>query len=331
MSPSALQSRLQNLIEEALDNLGLPDSPITLYEPYKYTLKIGGKRIRPYLTLLACGMCGGQTKDALPAALAVEILHNFTLVHDDIMDGADTRRGSPSVFKKWDENTAILSGDVMFADAFRQLAFYGSDQSYSKQEYSDMLDAFTTATITVCEGQALDMEFVGRAKVSHKDYIQMIKGKTAALLTGALRMGAIAAHADQEKQLQLGKLGEEMGIAFQIQDDLLDVTADPEKFGKKPGGDIYEGKKTYLTILALERANKEQASFIQHVLESRQPTEDDVDQVLVLLKELNVISDISNEIDRHYEKALDLLEEFNDNEYQHELKNLLIFLQNRDH
>ncbi len=331
MSPSALQTRLQSLIEEALDSLSLPDVPHTLYEPYKYALKVGGKRIRPYLTLLACGMCGGRSEDALPAALAVEILHNFTLVHDDIMDRADTRRGAPSVFKKWDENTAILSGDVMFADAYRQLSYYGSENSFSKLEYSDMLEAFTTATITVCEGQALDMEFVDRAAVSHQDYIRMIKGKTAALLAGALRMGAIAAHADQEKQLQLAELGEEMGVAFQIQDDLLDATADPEKFGKKPGGDIYEGKKTYLTILALERADEEQASFIQDVLENRHSTEVEVEQVLALLKELSVLSDISAEVDHHYEKALSLLEEFNDNEYQHELKNLLIFLRNRDH
>lgn len=331
MSSSALHKRLHLLIEEGLKNLELPESPSTLYDPYRYALGIGGKRIRPYLSLLACGMCNGNVEDALPAALAVEILHNFTLVHDDIMDRAETRRGKPSVFKKWNEDVAILSGDVMFADAFKQLEAYGNDDSFSKKEYFAMMSAFNLATITVCEGQALDMEFVDRTYVNHDEYVKMIEGKTAALLAGSLQMGAIAARAGKNAQDQMAKLGMEMGVAFQIQDDLLDATADPDKFGKKPGGDIYEGKKTYLTILALERADENQKNMIREILDNKNSAEEDVRQVLHLFEELNVLSDIRKEVDEHYRRSFELIDDFNDSEYQHELKNLLIFLQNRDH
>ncbi|WP_018126427.1 polyprenyl synthetase family protein [Balneola vulgaris] len=331
MAPTNLQLQLQTLIAEGLNELDIPKEPASLYEPYRYSLDIGGKRIRPLLTLLACGLCNGKIKDALPAALAVEILHNFTLVHDDIMDSADTRRGKASVFKKWDQNIAILSGDVMFADAFTHLEYYGLKSDFSKSEYLNVHQTFTQATVTVCEGQALDMDFVEREQVSHQEYLKMIQGKTAALLAGALKLGAIAAHATSTQQEALFNFGMEMGVAFQIQDDLLDATADPEKFGKKVGGDIFEGKKTYLTILALERANESDSSFIQQVLDSTQPSQTDVDKVLDIMHSLNVIDDIAEEVNQHYNSALHELDDFNDSEYKHELKNLLIFLQNRDH
>lgn len=331
MSTNKLNQHLLGKIEKGLQGLELPADPQTLYQPFRYAIDVGGKRIRPLLTLLACGICGGKIDDAIPAALAVEILHNFTLVHDDIMDSADTRRGEPSVFKKWDENIAILSGDVMFADAYRQLSEYGHSDAYSKEEYTAFHDAFSQAVITVCEGQALDMEFVNRTSVSHEEYIRMISGKTAALLSASLEMGAIAAHASGQKRDELAELGLEMGIAFQIQDDLLDAIADPEKFGKRPGGDIYEGKKTYLTILALERADETQKNIIQGVLDAQDPTEEDVENVLAIMKSLNVLDDVAAETDQHYQKALNLLHSFESSEYQQELENLLIFLRNRDH
>lgn len=331
MSKTDLQKHLLHRIEKALQELDLPGDPKTLYEPYRYALSVGGKRIRPMLTFLACGLCEGDLDDAQPAALAVEILHNFTLVHDDIMDSADTRRGEPSVFKKWNENTAILSGDVMFADAYRQLSYYGQNAAFSKEEYSAMNDVFSTAIVTVCEGQALDMEFVDRNQVKHQEYIQMIAGKTAALLSGALEMGAIAAHASPQKRKELKELGYEMGIAFQIQDDLLDATADPEKFGKRPGGDIFEGKKTYLTILALERADEAQTALIQDTLNTDDPEAEKVDKVLDIMNSLNVLKDVAEEVDQHYQKAFDLLNKFTTSEYQQELEKLLIFLRNRDH
>lgn len=331
MSTSKLHRQLLEKIEKGLQDLLLPDDPQTLYQPFRYALDVGGKRIRPLLTCLASGICGGDIEDALPAALAVEILHNFTLVHDDIMDSAETRRGEPSVYKKWNENIAILSGDVMFADAYRQLAAYGQNDAFTKQEYTALHDVFSEAVITVCEGQALDMEFVNRTSVSHNEYIRMIAGKTAALLSASLEMGAIAAHASPQMREELAELGHEMGIAFQIQDDLLDAVADPEKFGKKPGGDIYEGKKTYLTILALERADEDQKRFIQSVLDAQDPTQEEVEKVLSLMSSLKVLDDVAAETDQHYQKALNLLQSFDSSEYQQELKNLLIFLRNRDH
>ena len=331
MSSTALQKELQQFITKALEDLPIPESPHTLYEPYNYALNVGGKRIRPYLTLLSNGLCGGELEEALPAALAIEILHNFTLVHDDIMDCADTRRGKPSVFNKWNENIAILTGDVMFADAFRQLSYYGSSDAYTKQEYAAINDAFIKSTITVCEGQALDMEFVDRNDVLLTEYIQMIEGKTSALIVGALQMGAISAHATEEQCAKLAQIGAEMGIAFQIQDDLLDAIADPTKFGKKPGGDIYEGKKTYLTLLALQRADKDQQKTIIATLDKEKATDFDVQEVLNLYSTLNVIEDIKIEIQNHYNNTYSLLDEFKDSKFKQELKKLLIFLQNRDH
>ena len=331
MSTTDLNKHLFLLIEESLAALGIPGKPQSLYEPFRYALKAGGKRIRPLMTLLASGMCKGEEQDALPAAVAVEILHNFTLVHDDIMDSADTRRGEPSVFKKWNTNVAILSGDVMFAGALQQLSYYGEASSYSKEEYSAMIGTFMKAIVTVCEGQALDMEFVDREEVSLSEYIEMISGKTAALLSGALEMGAIAAHASNEQRKQLAQLGTELGIAFQMQDDLLDAVADPEKFGKRPGGDIFEGKKTYLTILALERANQHQKELIQGTLAAEHPTEESVEAVLQIMKDLNVLDETDQEIKKRYRTSNELISGFPDTGYKKELEKLLIFLENRDH
>jgi geranylgeranyl diphosphate synthase type II len=326
-----LRLELLSSIENALKQLDLTDNPETLYKPYSYAMSVGGKRIRPLLTLLANGLCEGKNDNAIPAALAVEVLHNFTLVHDDIMDSADTRRGKPSVFKKWDENVAILSGDLMFADAYRFLDFYGASNEYSKEEYFSMNTTFNKAVITVCEGQAYDMEFVDRFDVSLKEYIQMISGKTGALLAASLKMGGIASHATVEQQETLYSLGMEMGIAFQIQDDLLDATADPEKFGKRPGGDIIEGKKTYLTILALERADKEQHKIITRILEDSESTQEHVNDVLDIMESLNVISDVNEIVQNHYQTCYSYIEQFEATQYRQELENLLIFLQNRDH
>lgn len=331
MAKTDLHTQIYTLIEKGLQELPIPKSPQSLYAPYLYTMDMGGKRIRPFLVLLGCGICDGKVEEALPSALSIEIMHNFTLVHDDIMDSADTRRGKPSVFKKWNQNIAILSGDVMFADALKQLEYYGSNPDFSKAEYVEIHKAFTEATITVCEGQALDMDFVERTEVDHNEYIEMIKGKTSALLACSLKMGAVSAHATDTQIQSLYNLGIEMGVAFQIQDDLLDVTADPEKFGKKVCGDIYEGKKTYLTILALERADDHQKRIIEKVLADDNPTGKEVDTVIEIMKSLNVISDITKEVDQHYENAINSLNGFNDSEFKHELKNLLIFLKNRDH
>ena len=238
---------------------------------------------------------------------------------------------NPVWFKKWDVNVAILSGDAMFAGAIQQLGYYGHNQAYSKQEFSALYDVFLQATTMVCEGQAMDMEFVNRMDVSLSEYIKMISDKTAALLSAALEMGAIAAHAHSEERCKLAKLGTKMGIAFQVQDDLLDATAYPEKFGKRTGGDIFKGKKTYLTILALERANKEQTKIIEDTLLNENPTEESVETVLKIMNQLKVLEDVSKEVTSTYEKAGALLKKFPESEYKKALENLLIFLQHRDH
>lgn len=331
MKSTHLRKQLSIRIEEALSALEIPDEPVSLYEPYRYAVQDGGKRIRPLLTVLANGLCGGNTKEALPAAMAVEILHNFTLVHDDIMDSAETRRGKPSVYTKWDQNTAILSGDVMFADAFARLLYYGEHSSFSKEEYHRILQVFLKGIVTVCEGQALDMEFVIRQDVQLDEYLRMIGGKTAALLEASTAMGAISAHATIQQQQDLESFAHHLGIAFQIQDDLLDATADPEKFGKKPGGDIIEGKKTYLTILASERATRAQNDEIMEVLEMKQAGQSDVERVLSLFAELNVISDVSDIVTQHYRDAIRYLDTFESSEYKTEMLGLVEFLKNREH
>lgn len=332
MNTTDLQTFLQDKIESELEYIDIPVTPVTLYEPYRYALSIGGKRIRPLLTLLACGLCKGKIEDAMPAALAVEILHNFTLIHDDIMDEAETRRGKPSIYKKWNENVAILSGDVMCVDAFRHLSSYGRRKEFTKAEFTAINEAFLTTVITVCEGQALDMEFVDRNDVTIAEYLHMIEGKTADMISLAFTLGGLSAHIISDIELNyLDNLGHEIGMGFQIQDDLLDVIADPEKFGKRIGGDIFEGKKTYLTLLALERANPIQKEIITKTLSAKNPTQEDVDSVITILKELNVIDSVKDIVDSHYIKANQLLTQYPDSEYKSELENLIIFLKNRDH
>ncbi|MDZ7680312.1 MAG: polyprenyl synthetase family protein [Fodinibius sp.] len=192
------QQQLSDRIDEQLAALDLPDIPSLLYDPVRYTLALPGKRVRPYLTLIGSGLCGGTVSEAMPAAIAIELLHNFTLLHDDIMDRANTRRGEPSVYKKWDQNTAILSGDAMYARAFKQLQYYGKVEQYSKSQYNRIMDIFLQSATTVCEGQALDLEFEDRTDVSIEEYIHMIEGKTAALISGALAMGGAVADASED-------------------------------------------------------------------------------------------------------------------------------------
>jgi len=331
LSKTVIQNDLLVQIEKAVKKLSLPESPALLYEPVSYCLRNGGKRIRPYLLLLANGMCGGKTDDAMPAALAVELLHNFTLVHDDIMDQAEVRRGEPSIHAKWDESTAILSGDAMFAKSFELLNFYGENERYSKKEYFRMIQAFQQAVITVCEGQAMDLELASSKDATLDDYLQMIKGKTAALLSAALAMGGIAARSNDSKTEKLHELGNIIGIAFQIQDDLLDAVADPDKFGKTRGGDIFEGKKTYLSLLTLKNAKGTQKKELEEIFSKKNITEQDVELVLNIYHELGIISKTEKVVESYYNRTLELVDDFGDSFFKHELKNLLSFLKEREH
>ena len=323
-------SNLQSLIEDAIRDLSIPKVPSTLYDPIRYILDLGGKRIRPHLVLLSCGLCGGDIIEAIPVSLAIELVHNFTLIHDDIMDKAETRRGKTSVHKKWDVSTAILSGDVMFAHAFDQLHYYGRNEHYTKQDFLSLNELFIKAVKIVCEGQALDLEFETQTDVSLNQYVEMISSKTAALLQCSLQMGALVAKAPSASVERAGLLGLEAGIAFQIQDDLLDATANPDKFGKRVGGDIYEGKKTFLSILALSIASEAQKKFILDVLQKKDASSQEVDDVIQLYYDLGVIDKTKQTIEEHYKKALAQLNSFDSSIFLNEIDRLLKRLTNRD-
>ena len=325
------QQKLSELIDEKLAELNLPEEPSLLYDPVRYTLNLSGKRVRPYLTLIGCGICDGKVEEAVPAALSIELLHNFTLLHDDIMDRADTRRGKPSVFKKWDSNTAILSGDAMYAKAFKQLQHYGHSEYYSKSQYRTILDIFLDSAETVCEGQAYDLMFEDQSDVRIDEYIHMIEGKTAALISGALAIGGAVAGAKDSILDELRFVGQKAGIAFQIQDDLLDAVADPEKFGKKRGGDIIEGKKTYLTLLALERCNNQQQKQLQKILSDNKSSSTDVDSVIGIYQDLNIIEDTKKAVQYHYQEAMNHLEQFEDSDYKKEIINFFNHLISREY
>lgn len=313
------QRQISKIIEERLADLNLPEQPSLLYDPVRYTLSLTGKRVRPYLTLIGAGLCEADTDEALPAAISIELLHNFTLLHDDIMDCAEKRRGEPSVYKKWDSNTAILSGDAMYAKAFKQLQYYGESDSYTKEQYKTILDIFLDSAERVCEGQAFDLMFEDEPDVSIEAYLKMIEGKTAALISGALTMGGAVAGATENTLNELRFIGRKAGVAFQIQDDLLDAIADPDKFGKKRGGDIIEGKKTYLTLLALERCNNDQKKKLINILADPHCGSEGVDHIIRLYKQLNVLGDTKKAVQYHYQEALEHLDQFDNTKYKNEI------------
>lgn len=240
--------RLLELLEQAKGDLGLPDCLPGLYDPIRYALLDGGKRLRPLLTLACCEACGVNPAEAVSQAWGIEMFHNFTLLHDDVMDRADTRRGRPAVHKKWNEATAILSGDTMLTLATQLIA------RCPDEKLRAMLDLFNETAIKVYEGQQMDMDFETRSEVSVDEYIEMIRLKTAVLLSCACKAGAIMAHAGATTCRALSLWAENIGIAFQLQDDYLDTFGSADTFGKTPGGDILNDKKTWLLITAIDEA-----------------------------------------------------------------------------
>lgn len=251
---------LQQIIDKAVKETAYPTHPKELYEPISYLMSLGGKRLRPALVLMATDLFGGDIHEAISPALAVELFHNFTLMHDDIMDKAPLRRGQATVHAKWSEAVAILSGDVMFVKAYQMMI------QVNPEILSSVLAIFNETAIGVCEGQQIDMNFERRAQVSIPEYLEMIKLKTAVLLGGALKIGALIGQATEKDAQNLYNFGVNLGIAFQLQDDILDVYGDPEKFGKQVGGDIISNKKTFLLIKALELAKGETADKLNHWL-----------------------------------------------------------------
>ena len=247
-------------------------------------MALGGKRLRPALALMGCQLFGKPATDALPAAMAVEIFHNFSLLHDDIMDEAPLRRGQPTVHEHFGINAGILSGDVMLIEAYRYLC-----QSPAEAPLDRLLSIFNQMAVEVCEGQALDMDFENRNDVTLPEYLLMIEQKTSALIGAALALGAVTAGADEQAQYHLDAFGRNIGLAFQIQDDLLDTFGDPGQFGKKTGGDIARNKKTFLVLKALEIATPEQRSALQSLLHDNYlPETEKIDSVKNLFAQLNI-------------------------------------------
>ncbi len=281
-------------IQTELANLEWRRQPIGLYEPIGYTLSAGGKRLRPSLAVIASDLFDGNRREVLPAALALEVFHNFTLLHDDVMDNAPVRRGRPTVHVRWNQNTAILSGDQMLIEAYKLLS------NVTPDKLQPVMWLFNKMATEICEGQQYDVDFENRDDVSIDDYLMMIRLKTSVLLATALRIGALIAGADEDAQMALYNYGIYIGLAFQIQDDILDVYGNPETFGKAIGGDILEGKKTYILLTALRMASAKQKEALLSALSDKSMSpEKKIAYVTALYDELGIRT-ICEEAMRNY-------------------------------
>ena len=294
--------QLQTLIENYLAQTEFPAEPELLYAPIAYSLSGGGKRLRPMLVLLAHAVFADNVQQALPAAGAVEVFHNFTLLHDDIMDNAAIRRGQLSVFAKWGQNVAILSGDAMLIYAYRLLCGLPADK------LPQVLATFDDMALEVCEGQQYDMDFEKKQKVSVVEYMHMIELKTSALLAGSVLIGALLGGASENDCRKLRRFAIELGLAFQLQDDLLDSYGD-ERLGKAIGGDILEGKKTYLMVTAMSRADEATRNELRSLLaDSKMPAERKIAAVKAIYDRLDVPHLTEQQIELRFERALAQLE-----------------------
>ncbi|QCK13351.1 polyprenyl synthetase family protein [Mangrovivirga cuniculi] len=298
------------LIEELnkqIDEMSLPHQPAELYDPIKYIMNLGGKRMRPLLTILGYKLFSDDIEKAMPAAVAVELFHNFTLVHDDIMDEAPLRRGKPTVHSKWNQNVGILSGDVMLVKVYDQFLELDIDPLKLKS----ILGKFNVCAAEVCEGQQEDMNFETSDNVSESEYLEMIRKKTSVLLGFALEVGAEIAGATEVVCRQIRDFGINLGIGFQLQDDLMDVYADQEKFGKQVGGDIIANKKTMLLIEALKRAEGEDKKELEKWLNAEKfDNEEKVKAVTDLYNRLGVKDAIEERMNDYFSKAFNNLDHF---------------------
>ena len=303
-------------INKVIGQLDWSKEPEGLYAPIAYTLAAGGKRLRPTLALTASALFGGKEEEVLPAALALEIFHNFTLLHDDVMDRAEVRRGRPTVHVKWDDNTAILSGDQMLIEAYKQLAQVPADK------LPTVLRWFNEMATGICEGQQLDVDFEHSAHVAIADYMKMIELKTSVLLANALRTGAYIAGADEAALKALYEYGIHVGLAFQIQDDILDVYGDPKTFGKAIGGDICCNKKTLLLLTAFERADEATKRELDQWLQTTDRDAEKIVAVTAIYDRLGVRQAAEAIMEEHTAVALRQLEQLPQNEAREQLREL---------
>ena len=293
-------------VNEALDNVVYDRQPASLYDPIKYVLSIGGKRVRPVLTMLSYNLYKNDPLSIMPQAIGLETYHNFTLLHDDLMDHADMRRGHETVHKKWDANRAILSGDTMLLQAFERV------EDCDPAKLPAVFKVFIQTTLEIGEGQQLDVEFETRNDVTEDEYIEMIRLKTSVLLACACKVGAIMADAPAEDIENMYKFGEKLGLAFQLQDDLLDVYGDPAVFGKNIGGDITSNKKTYMLINAVNRANPAQREQLMKWIDAKEfDRNEKVKAVTELYNEIGIRELCEQKIEEYYQKSLVYLAKVN--------------------
>lgn len=286
------------VIEQALTDVPYPTHPEGLYEPIEYVLSMGGKRLRPTLLLMAYSLYKDDAEKALPAAVGIETYHNHTLLHDDLMDNADIRRGKATVHKKWNDNTAVLSGDTMLIMAFRHI------MQCKAANTDKVLDLFARTAQEICEGQQYDVNFETRTDVTESEYIEMIRLKTSVLLACATKMGALLADAPSDDAEVLYRFAERIGLAFQLQDDYLDVYGDPAVFGKKIGGDIMCGKKTFLLINAYQRANSDMKAALISIIEDKElPADEKIRAVTDIYNTLNIPAITLKAINHYYKDA----------------------------
>ena len=295
-------------INAEIGKLDWSREPKGLYEPIGYTLAAGGKRVRPQLALLATKLFGGKEEDVLPAALALEVFHNFTLLHDDVMDKAPVRRGRPTVHVKWNENTAILSGDQMMIEAYKLLS------QVPEKKLAKTLRLFNKMATEICEGQQYDVDFESRDDVTIPEYMEMIRLKTSVLLATALQIGAYIGYANEEQQKKIYEYGIHVGLAFQIQDDMLDCYGDEATFGKAIGGDIAENKKTYLWLTAAAKGAKDELAMRDESRDER------FKRVMAVYKRLRVKAAAEKEIAKQTDAAIACLEDLPQNEYTEQLR-----------
>ena len=319
-------SQLQSLINQAIADSRYPPTPKELYEPLSYLMGLGGKRMRPVSLLMACNLFTDDVAKAVKPALAIEVFHNFTLMHDDIMDNAPLRRGKTTVQNKWNNNVAILSGDVMLVEAYKLI------MQVELAVLPDVLNIFNDTAVGVCEGQQIDMNFENMENVSETDYLDMIRLKTAVLLAAALKIGALVGGSSKKDAELLYNFGINLGLAFQLHDDILDVYGDPEKFGKQVGGDIIANKKTFMLIKAKELASEETERDLNRWLGINDKPQGKVIAVTEIYDELNVRQLAESKMAAYAQQALNSLSQVSVNEPKKEpLSDFAASLSVREH
>ena len=313
--------QLSIFIEEHCSAYRFKKEPANLYDPLRYFMTLGGKRMRPILTIMGANLFGVEKEESIHAALAIEFFHNFSLIHDDIMDVAPLRRGKDTVHEKWNTNIAILSGDALFVEAYQNLAKYTDDR------LPILLKRFNETALEVCEGQQMDMDFETRETVSEQEYLEMIRLKTSVLLGCAFEFGAILGKQDEKIRRRLYNFGVSLGLAFQIQDDILDLYADPEKFGKQVGGDVLSNKKTLLLINALETQDERVIELL-----AMEPNEFKIDVAKSLFTELGCLEKVIRVKEYYHSEALKELDALSQMQFNVKpLQDLSEFLLVREH